>query len=131
MRIVPQNLTILAGSWLALIAINNKILRPAVTWLVHEAPLQSRGESCASTASEAGGFDFIDDPLRPFEDDFLGFVPISPRHGSLQAPIVSAIEVSKDSVFIGQRPKFGLGRFLLSRSCSRVVAYYQLATCWT
>jgi hypothetical protein len=44
LRIVPHNLAILARARLSFVGVDNQVLWPAVTWLVHETPLEARRE---------------------------------------------------------------------------------------
>lgn len=49
-----------------------------------------------------------DNPVGSLQQDLLGLVPIAPLEGSLQTPIVTSIQVSKDPIRIGQRTELGL-----------------------
>jgi hypothetical protein len=55
----------------------NVWLVPAVALLGHEGVLEASGEASASSASEAGLLDLVDDPVLAHEHDVLGLVPVS------------------------------------------------------
>merc|ERR1719419_997240 len=60
-RVVPHDLTVLAGAGLALVSVDHEVLGSAVTRLVHEGPLHAGREASAATASQPGGLDLVDD----------------------------------------------------------------------
>lgn len=107
-RIVAQNLAVLTGPWLALVAVNHQILGPTVGRLVHEGPLHPGGKAGPATASQARNLDFIDDPVGTLVYYFLGLVPIAAAHRALQPPVMSAVQVREDAILIGQGPSLFL-----------------------
>ena len=54
-RVVAHDLSVLAGSWLALVGVDDEVLGPAVVRLVHEAPLHTGGEAGTAAAAETYG----------------------------------------------------------------------------
>merc|ERR1719209_2335652 len=97
-RVVAHDLTILAGSRLTFISVDHQVLGAAVIGLVHEAPLETTGESSSTPPSQPTGLDLVNDPLATLLHNLLGLVPLSSLHGSLQPPVVAAINVGEDSV---------------------------------
>ena len=55
MRVVLQDLAVFASAWLAFVGVAHQIF---LAWKLagHEAPLQSRWETCATASSKAGLF---------------------------------------------------------------------------
>lgn len=106
-RIVAQDLAILAGPRLTLIGVDHQILGPAVGRLVHEGPFHPGGKAGPTAAPQAGNLDLIDDPIGALVYYFLGLVPVAAAHGALQPPVMSAVQIREDAVLIGQEtPSF-------------------------
>merc|ERR1719447_502769 len=122
-RVVPHDLAILASSWLALVSIDHQVLGAAVIWLVHEAPLEAAGEASTTPASQTAGLDLVNDPLATLLHDLLGLVPLTALHGSLEPPVMAAIDVGEDSVSISHWTELGLGLGCLAPG------RHQLAAC--
>merc|ERR1719167_1434726 len=122
-RIVAHDLTILASSGLALVSVDHQVFGAAVIGLVHEAPLETTGESSTTPAPKPACLDLINDPLAPLLHNLLGLIPLASLHGTLQPPVVATINVSEDSVSISHWAKFGLGLGCLAPGG------YQLAAC--
>merc|ERR1719474_661880 len=107
-RVVPHDLAVLASSRLALVSVDHQVLGAAVVWLVHEAPLKAAGEASTTPASQTAGLDFVNDPLATLLHDLLGLVPLPALHGSLESPVMAAIDVGEDSVSISHGTELGL-----------------------
>lgn len=63
------------------------VLLPAITGLVHEAPLHPGREASTSSATQAGHLDLIQDPVHPFIQHLLCLVPVASFQGTLQPEI--------------------------------------------
>merc|ERR1712181_198385 len=122
-RVVTHDLTILASSRLTFVSIDDQVLRATIVRLVHEAPLESTGESSTTPPSQATGLDLINDPLATLLYDLLGLVPLASLHGSLQPPVVATVNVSEDSVSVGHWVKFGLCLSCLTPGGYQLAAY--------
>merc|ERR1719447_1692833 len=122
-RVVPHDLAILASSRLALVSVDHQVLGAAVVWLVHEAPLKAAGEASTTPPSQTAGLDLVDDPLAALLHDLLGLVPLPALHGSLEPPVMAAIDVGEDSVSISHGTELGLGLGCLASG------RHQLAAC--
>merc|ERR1719422_1297868 len=122
-RVVPHDLAILASSRLALVSVDHQVLGAAVVWLVHEAPLKAAGEASTTPPSQTAGLDLVDDPLATLLHDLLGLVPLPALHGSLEPPVMAAINVGEDSVSISHGTELGLGLGCLAPG------RHQLAAC--
>merc|ERR1719447_277252 len=122
-RVVPHDLAILASSRLALVSVDHQVLGAAVVWLVHEAPLEAAGEASTTPASQTAGLDLVNDPLATLFHDLLGLVPLTALHGSLEPPVMAAIDVGEDSVSISHWTELGLGLGCLAPG------RHQLAAC--
>jgi hypothetical protein len=60
---------------------NSRLLPAVAALLGHEGVLEAGGEASASSASEAGLLDLVDDPVLAHEQHVLGLVPVSlPGH---------------------------------------------------
>lgn len=60
---------------------------PAVTGLVHEAPLHASRETSTASATQTWYLDLIEDPVDSLEKDLLGFVPVTTLQSSLQPEV--------------------------------------------
>ena len=109
-RVVTHDLTILASSRLTFVSIDDQVLWATIIRLVHEAPLETTGESSSTPPSQPTGLDLINDPLAALLHDLLGLVPLAPGHGPLDPPVVAAIDVGEDPVLVSQGAVRGLGR---------------------
>lgn len=68
------------GTGLALIGVDDEVARAAVllpAGLVHERPLEARGEAGAAATAEARVLDLLDDVGVALGDDVLGAVPVA------------------------------------------------------
>lgn len=101
-RIVAQDVPVLAGTRLALVGVHDQIDRTAVALLRHEGPLHAGGEAGTAAAAQAGLLDQLDDPVAAEGKDVLGVVPVAPAAGGLQAEVLEAVEVREDAVFVAQ-----------------------------
>src|SRR6516165_6268978 len=99
-RIVAHDLAVLAGAGLGFIGVDHEIMRPAVGLLGHERPLESGRKAGAAASAQPRGLHLIDDPIAALLQDGLGAVPSTARTGALEAPVVEAVEVLEDAVFI-------------------------------
>src|SRR6516162_142723 len=100
MRVVAHDLAVLAGAGLGFIGVDHEIMRPAVGLLGHERPLESGRKAGAAASAQPRGLHLIDDPIAALLQDGLGAVPSTARTGALEAPVVEAVEVLEDAVFI-------------------------------
>ena len=71
MGVVAHDLPVLAGAGLALVGVDHEVLGPPVVRLVHEAPLETRREPGAASATQPAGLDLVHDPLVALLDDLL------------------------------------------------------------
>merc|ERR1719209_143157 len=122
-RVVTHDLTILASSRLTFVSIDHQVFRATIVGLVHEAPLETAGESSSTPPSQATGLNLVNDPLATLLHNLLGLVPLPSLHGSLQPPVMAAINVSEDSVSVSHWAKLGFGLSCLAPGG------YQLAAC--
>lgn len=104
-RVLPHDLTVLAGTRLALVSVDNQVSRggavlPALG--VHEGPLHSTGETSTTASSQTGGLDLGDDPVMSLDNHFLGLVPVTVLHGALEVGAVVAVQVGEDAILVLQ-----------------------------
>mmetsp|Transcript_13526 Transcript_13526/g.36624 ORF Transcript_13526/g.36624 Transcript_13526/m.36624 type:complete len:318 (-) Transcript_13526:32-985(-) len=105
MRLIADDLTVLACSRLRLISIHHDVGWPTIRDLGHEAVLEARVEPCATSTSQPRLFNLVDEPVTTLVQDVLGAVVITSLLGTLKKGIVPAINVGEDAVFIFQPPK--------------------------
>ena len=100
-RIVAQDLAVLAGAGLGFVGVDDEIMRPlGVDDLGHERPFQAGREARAAAAAQARGLHLVDDPVAALVDDRLGAVPVAARPRALQAAIAEAVEIGEDAVLV-------------------------------
>ncbi len=118
-RVVADDVPVLAGARLALIGIDAKVGR-TVALLGHERPFQAGRETGAAAPAQPGFLDLLDDPIAPFEDQLLGAVPIAALLGARKPPIIAAVKVGEYPILVGKhcflllltadRPRAGLDK---------------------
>src|ERR1700691_3237190 len=102
MRIVPHDLAVLAGAGFGLVSVDDEIARTTLGLFWHERPFDAGRESGTATPALAGCFHLVDDSVAAFFQDCLGAVPSAARAGAGQPPIVAAVEIFEDAVFISE-----------------------------
>ena len=75
-RVVAQDVAVLAGAGLGFVGIDDEIGRTAVALLGHERPFQAGREAGAAAAAQARRLHLVDDPVAALGDDALGVVPM-------------------------------------------------------
>jgi hypothetical protein len=104
MRIVADDVAVLAGARLGLIAIHDEVgWTPVRIGLGHEAPLHAGREAGAAAATQAGLLQLLDDPVAALGDDRRRAVPVPAAHRLLQVPGMQTVEVGEDAVLVAQR----------------------------
>src|SRR5271165_5389706 len=100
-RVVAEDVAVLAGAGLALVSVDAEIGR-AVALFRHERPFEARRKTGPATPAQPGFLDLLDDPVAAFEDELLGAVPIPSAPRARQPPIIAAIEVGEDTILVGK-----------------------------
>jgi hypothetical protein len=102
MRIVPHDLAVLAGARFGFVGVDDEIAGavPGLFW--HERPFDAGRESSTATPALAGCFHFVDDGVAAFLQDRLGAVPGAARASAGQPPIMAAVEILEDTIFVGE-----------------------------
>ena len=108
-RVVPQDVAVLAGAGLGLVGVHHEVVRPPVRLLRHEGPLHAGREAGAAAAAQPGLLHLVDDPVAALGDELRRAVPVAAPARRLQPPVVQAVEVGEDAVLVGE------GHPLLSR----------------
>src|SRR5690349_3173965 len=106
MRIVAHDLAILAGARFGLVGVDDEIMRASIRLLRHERPLEPGRESSAAAAAQARRLDLVDDRIAPLGQDRLGPVPCATFARAFEPPIMEAVKVTEDSVFICEHGHF-------------------------
>ncbi|GJD83145.1 hypothetical protein HPGCJGGD_1008 [Methylobacterium haplocladii] len=101
-RIVPHDLSVLAGAGLRFVGIDDEIVRPPVRLLRHERPLQAGREAGATAAAQAGALHLVDDPVPTHVEQELGAVPSAALLRRVEIGRVQAVEVGEDAILIGE-----------------------------
>ena len=118
-RLVAQDVAVLAGARLALIGIDDEIAGP-VALLRHEGPFEAGRETGAAAAAQPGFLDLVNDPVAALENYLARAVPIAAAPRAGEAPIAVAIEVREDAIAISEhrRSLWRRPRSLVPRSAS-------------
>ena len=102
-RIVADDLAVLARTRLGLVGIDHQEARPPVAaFLGHERPFHAGGEAGPAASAQAGVLHLLDDRVLPTLQQRLGVIPVAPRHRGLQAPRLIAVEVGEDAVLVSE-----------------------------
>ena len=102
MRIVTHDVAILAGARLGFVGVDDEIVRPFLHLFGHERPFEACREARAAAAAQARLLHLVDDRLGPALENGLRAVPGAARACARKAPIVEAVEVREDAVFVGE-----------------------------
>jgi hypothetical protein len=97
-RVVAQDLPVLAGARFGFVGVDDQIARPAVALLGHERPLEAGREAGAAAPAQFGILDDLHDLVTAQLDHALGAVPDAALERTLQAPVVLAEEIGEDPV---------------------------------
>ena len=100
MRVVAQDIAILAGARLGLVGINDQIVRAPVRLFGHERPLEPCREAGAAAAAQAGRLHFVDDAIAPLGENVFCAIPTAARAGAFEAPVMEAVEIGKDAILV-------------------------------
>src|SRR4029079_10317163 len=111
MRIVPHDLSVLAGAGLGFVGIDDEILWPAVRLLRHERPLQSGRKASPAAPAQSGTLHLLDNGVAALREDSLGPVPGAARTRALEAPVMLAVQVFENPILVSQHGS----RLLLQR----------------
>ncbi len=101
-RLVAQDLAVLAGARLAFVGVDHQIMRASVVHLRHERPFEAGEEAGAAAPAHPRFLDLVHDPLAALCQDRLGAVPVAACPRALEPPIVQAVEVREDAVLVAQ-----------------------------
>ena len=102
-RIVAQDLAVLAAARLGFVGIDDQETRTAVLrFLGHEAPLHAGGEARTTASAQARCLDFVNDPVLTPGDQVLGLVPIAARFGRLQVPGLEPVDIGEDAILVSE-----------------------------
>ena len=102
MRVVAQDLAVLAGAGLGLVGIDDEIGRAPVAGLGHERPFQAGREARAAAAAQARRLHLVDDPVAALVDQALGVVPMATPHRARQRLVEAAVDVGEDAVSVSE-----------------------------
>ena len=104
LRIVADDVAVLAGAGLGLVAVYDEIGgAPVRRGLGHEAPLHAGREAGAATAAQARLLHLLDDPVPALGDDARRAVPVAAPPRLRQLPGMQPVEVGEDAVLVAQR----------------------------
>ena len=101
-RIVAQDVAVLAGARLGFVGIDDQIMRPLLHFLGHEGPFQAGGEARAAAPAQARLLHDVDDGLRPQVDDGLGIVPLAALARALEDRALEPVQVGEDAILVGE-----------------------------
>ncbi len=93
MRIVADDLAVLAGAGLGLVRVDDQeIGLTGLRLLGHEAPLHAGREAGAAAPAQSGGLDRVDDRVLADGHQRLGIVPVPALLRSLQPRLLEAVD---------------------------------------
>lgn len=99
-RVVAQDVAVLAGAGLGFVGVDHEIARPAIALLGHERPFEAGRKAGAATAAQARRLHLVDDPLAALGDDAGRVIPGAARHRAGQGLVEQAVDIGEDAVFI-------------------------------
>src|SRR5690606_26940660 len=102
MRIMPQDVSILAGARFRLVRIDDQIVRPLARFLRHEGPFEAGRKAGTAAAAQPRGLHLVDDPVPALLQDGLRAVPMAARHRALKRAVELAVYVGEDAVLVLQ-----------------------------
>jgi len=100
LRIVTQDVAILAGTRLGLVRVHDEVMRAAIGLLRHERPFEAGREARAATAAQAGLLHLVENPVTALRDDCRRTVPIAALACSGQAPVLEPVEIGENPVLV-------------------------------
>ena len=103
MRIMANDIAILAGAGFRFIGIHHQIRRPAIGLLRHEGPFHAGRETRAASATQARILDAINHRIATARNDRRRTIPIPAHACRRQIPGLTAIEVLENPVLISER----------------------------
>src|SRR5207249_12330399 len=118
-RIVAQDVAVLAGTRLALVGVDDEIGRP-VAGLWHERPFEPGREAGAAAPAQPRFLALVDDPVAALLDHLLRAVPVAALARAGEMPVVLAIKVGEDPVAISQHSSSLRHRRVAAPPASRV-----------
>ena len=103
-RLVAQNIAVLAGARLGFIGIDDQIMRRVFSTGIrrHEGPFQPGRETRAAASAQAGLFDLVDNPLAPFAQQRAGLAPIAAPARRFEACILEAVQIGEYAILVLQ-----------------------------
>src|SRR5678816_4405764 len=102
MCIRDSDVPVLAGAGLGLVRVHNKVMRALLHLLRHEGPFEASRESGTAAATQTRLFDDVDDRFRPLFEYGLGAIPLTAPFRGIEAPILVAVQVREDTIFIDE-----------------------------
>jgi hypothetical protein len=102
-RIVADDLAILAAARLGFIGVYDKEVRPiGLRLLGHERPFGAGREPCPAAATQTRRLHHVDDRVLAERHQILGVVPIAAHDSRVDIPRLETVDVGKDAVLIGE-----------------------------
>src|SRR4029077_3979727 len=101
-RVVPHDFAVFAGAGLGLVCVDDEILRAAIRFLRHELPFQAGQGVGPGALAHARRFYVLDDRIAAFFQKRLGAVPGAARTSACQAPVVLAVDIPEDAIFVSE-----------------------------
>eukprot|EP00354_Favella_ehrenbergii_P010829 CAMPEP_0170466100 /NCGR_PEP_ID=MMETSP0123-20130129/10192_1 /TAXON_ID=182087 /ORGANISM="Favella ehrenbergii, Strain Fehren 1" /LENGTH=420 /DNA_ID=CAMNT_0010732155 /DNA_START=1151 /DNA_END=2414 /DNA_ORIENTATION=- len=121
-RVVTQDLAVLASAGLRLVGVDNQVRWSAVGNLGHEGVLQTRGETSAAATAQARLFDFIDDPIGAHRENVFRLMPVTALEGTIDPGTAILVQVGEDAVLVRQVAIHARGNTLHHRRSAQHLA---------
>src|SRR6516164_9400699 len=105
MRIVPHDLSVLAGAGLGFVGIDDEVMRAPVALLGHEGPFEPSREAGPAASAQPRGLHLVDDEVAALVDEEFRPVPIAALARRSEVGAVPAVEIGEDAVLIGEHAR--------------------------
>ena len=101
-RIVPDDLPVLARARFRLVGVDHEIMRFVLHLFRHEGPFHAGRETRAAASAQPGILHIFDDVFRAAGKDLFRGAPVAALAGAFKAPVEPAVEVCEDAVLVPQ-----------------------------
>ena len=118
---MAQNITVFTRAWLGFICVHDQIMWTRANLFGHEGPFKARWETRAAASAKARGFSLINQPIFTLCQHRSCTNPCAAFLRRLKPPILKAIEVLENTVFILEKfshyalPFFAAGLGFIAR----------------
>ena len=102
MRLGAHDFAVLAGAGLALVRVDDKVMRPGTDLLGHEGPLHARGKAGTTAPAQARFLHLVDDLVAAQFDQLVRAVPVAARAGTVEPGAIETVDIGEDTILVGK-----------------------------